>query len=294
MRNFRWLKLSILFLIFSEFVIPKTSYAGEGGSINAVCRPGEVQRRGGRITEKGPPGTKFIVLLTGVRGPRDILPGFMEMGVAGSDGTKIFYVPKGLRGVCDAKNITDIPGRRNPREVGGGGAQSVLSIESMYCDPNTVPHCVLYNIFDTIDFYLGANTSFSIPDLYADTNGDGEIDAGDVLYSLVDLNDYLANPIPNFSLGDTFTVVNGQVSQLPFMYFSTTEFDFDEATGFTTSTPYSGQATAFTQHDMEAEAIPEPTATLSFLALGILGTASILKRQLKPSKSTEKELTKVG
>jgi hypothetical protein len=40
--------------------------------------------------------------------------------------------------------------------------------------------------------------------------------------------------------------------------------------------------------------IPEPTSTLSLLALGTLGAASTLKRQLKPSKSTEKETTKVG
>jgi hypothetical protein len=40
--------------------------------------------------------------------------------------------------------------------------------------------------------------------------------------------------------------------------------------------------------------IPEPTSTLSFLALGTLGAASTLKRKLKKSKSTEKDTTKVG
>ena len=39
---------------------------------------------------------------------------------------------------------------------------------------------------------------------------------------------------------------------------------------------------------------PEPTSILSLLALGTLGTASTLKRKLKPSKSTEKETTKVS
>ncbi|MFM7909783.1 MAG: PEP-CTERM sorting domain-containing protein, partial [Microcystis sp.] len=38
--------------------------------------------------------------------------------------------------------------------------------------------------------------------------------------------------------------------------------------------------------------IPEPSTVLSLLALGTLGAASTLKRQLKPSKSTEKETTK--
>ncbi|REJ38843.1 MAG: PEP-CTERM sorting domain-containing protein [Microcystis flos-aquae TF09] len=37
--------------------------------------------------------------------------------------------------------------------------------------------------------------------------------------------------------------------------------------------------------------VPEPTSTLSLLALG---AASTLKRKLKPSQSTEKETTKVG
>jgi hypothetical protein len=39
---------------------------------------------------------------------------------------------------------------------------------------------------------------------------------------------------------------------------------------------------------------PEPTSILSVLALGTLGAASTLKRKLKPSKSTEKETTKVS
>jgi hypothetical protein len=39
---------------------------------------------------------------------------------------------------------------------------------------------------------------------------------------------------------------------------------------------------------------PEPTSTLSLLALGTLGAASTFKRKLKPSKSSEKETSKVG
>ncbi len=40
--------------------------------------------------------------------------------------------------------------------------------------------------------------------------------------------------------------------------------------------------------------VPEPTSTLSLLALGTIGAASTLKRKLKPSQSIEKETTKVG
>lgn len=51
---------------------------------------------------------------------------------------------------------------------------------------------------------------------------------------------------------------------------------------------------SFEQRTMEAYIVPEPTSTLSLLALGTLGAASTLKRKLKPSKSNKKETTKVG
>ncbi|BAZ32199.1 hypothetical protein NIES4074_47010 [Cylindrospermum sp. NIES-4074] len=42
------------------------------------------------------------------------------------------------------------------------------------------------------------------------------------------------------------------------------------------------------------EPVPEPTSTLSLLALGTLGAASTLKRKLKPFKSTVRELEKIS
>jgi hypothetical protein len=48
------------------------------------------------------------------------------------------------------------------------------------------------------------------------------------------------------------------------------------------------------QFQVISTSVPEPTSTLSLLALGTLGAASTLKRKLKPSKSAEKETTKVG
>ena len=41
--------------------------------------------------------------------------------------------------------------------------------------------------------------------------------------------------------------------------------------------------------NLDIKLVPEPTSTLSLLALGTLGAASTLKRKLKPSKSREKE-----
>ena len=46
--------------------------------------------------------------------------------------------------------------------------------------------------------------------------------------------------------------------------------------------------------DIKPERVPEPTSTLSFLALGTLGAASTLKRKLRTSKSSEKDTTKVS
>jgi len=55
------------------------------------------------------------------------------------------------------------------------------------------------------------------------------------------------------------------------------------------------QVSLLTNAQSDAEVIvPEPTSTLSFLALGTLGAASTLKRKLKSSKSSEKETTKVS
>lgn len=82
--------------------------------------------------------------------------------------------------------------------------------------------------------------------------------------------------IRDFAIQNLFTiaVINGE------------PVDFrDQFTGDIGQFPYIQQVEVQT---------PEPTATLSLLALGTLGAASTLKRKQKPSKSTGKELTKVG
>lgn len=50
----------------------------------------------------------------------------------------------------------------------------------------------------------------------------------------------------------------------------------------------------FAVDNLVLKSVPEPTSSLSLLALGTLGAASTLKRKLKLSKSPEKETTKVG
>ena len=48
------------------------------------------------------------------------------------------------------------------------------------------------------------------------------------------------------------------------------------------------------QFQVVPTSVPEPSSIIGLAALGTLGAASTLKRQLKPPKSTEKETTKVG
>jgi len=55
-----------------------------------------------------------------------------------------------------------------------------------------------------------------------------------------------------------------------------------------------GKEICFTDAIVGPTPVPEPTSTLSLLALGTLGAASTLKRKLKSTKSTGKETTKVG
>jgi hypothetical protein len=74
----------------------------------------------------------------------------------------------------------------------------------------------------------------------------------DLLYSLVDMHQYL-KAIPNFALGQVFSIVNGQVDASPGMLFSTTPFVFDASapTGFD-YTPFSGDGTTGSLHGLTA------------------------------------------
>ena len=60
------------------------------------------------------------------------------------------------------------------------------------------------------------------------------------------------------------------------------------------NTALSGASFRYNLGNTTSTSVPEPSSILSLLALGTLGAASTLKHQLKPSKSTEKETTKVG
>ncbi len=148
--------------------------------------------------------------------------------------------------VEDILNISDI--YRSP------SSRADLMIEAVAFDP-TANVFFVNNIFSVIAERLGLGVGVKVPDLFADTNGNGTIGEGDVLYSLVDLYDYL-DVVPNFAMGDTFEIINGIVAGLPGMMFSTTPFSFDENNGFNNGTPFSGIGHADTLHDISA--VQEP------------------------------------
>jgi hypothetical protein len=139
---------------------------------------------------------------------------------------------------------------------------SDLSIESVFFNSQTSEY-ELVDDFRTIAVMVGNKVPVEIPDLFADTNGDGVIGAGDILYSLVDLRQYLLHP-PSFSLGDHFTIVNGTVASLPGMWFSATPFSFSPNSGFTSASALlaagglSGDSVAGGSHTLVST--PEPSS----------------------------------
>jgi|NOAtaT_5_FD_contig_61_592458_length_981_multi_7_in_0_out_0_1 hypothetical protein len=233
-------------------------------------------------------GCKITVNLTDNKYKIISLPGFPATKTVVRGTRPHFFIPKeafDVRQTVEFLKTPILPLAPTTTE----GPISDLSIESVFFDPDLNQY-VLGNIIGTVAEY--SLSSVSIPDIYADTNNDGIIGDGDILYSLVDLNEFLKNGAPSFTLGDPLSIVNGKIDSLPGMLFSATPFSFTPENGFTNTTYFTGQGNPFTTHDIEP--IPEPTSTLSLLALGTLGAASTLKRKLKSSKLTEKETTKVS
>lgn len=233
------------------------------------CDPNDPSPRADWVHEHSPvAGADFIVNLTNNK--MEIIESiFLPGGPDGNGGSKAsIYIDKS-HGACDATNDILLPDDDN----GGGGpngARARLWIETIYYD-NQKAEFYLGNNFDAIYAALGANVSVRIPDLFADTNSDEKIGDGDILYSLVDLADYLT-AIPSFNFGDSFDVVNGTVAGLKGLYFSTTDFVFSPTAenGFTW-TPYSGNATAKADHELVTKVPESSGATLFGLSLITLG-----------------------
>ena len=167
--------------------------------------------------------------------------------------------------VCDATNTYNYINSPD-------GEEAILSLESLVFD-TTTGEWLIEGLFARL-----GSRELVVPDLFADTDGNGVLGAGDVLYSLVDINQYLTS-VPLFALGDVFNIQNGQVLGLPGMLFSLTPFLYNptSAAGFD-YTPYSGIGVADASHGLAP--IPEP-ATLTLSALGGVALC-IYRRRRRP------------
>ena len=242
----------------------------------------------GKVTEYGDSNIdlRFTVNVTDANGKVINSAGFPQTKDSNYHDSVSFYIPTltQLAGTGTGDNnppvlvpVADV--RQTSQRLGSLDEVADLSIESVLKDPTT-GQFALANVFGTLAERLGLNTVVSVPDLFADTNGDGKLGPGDDLYSLVDMNTYL-NKIPTFTLGEDFSIVDGTSADLPGMTFSTTPFSFDPSTGFT-GTPYTGTGTANAGHDVSAIPEPSPLATGSLAAAALTAAARLGRRRPSP------------
>jgi hypothetical protein len=189
----------------------------------------------------------------------------IDAGIIQPGKTARVNVPPPGQGVlhCDAFNeAVALPGGQ-----GGGpgdikpGARQELKIEALFRDKLT-NEVIQGSIADFMYTYYPYR-SLSLPDLWADTDGDGSIADGDLLYSLVDINVYtnggsddLDTVNARYSPGESFLITNGIVADLPGFKFSTTSFTFDPVNGYQ-GTPYTGTGFAVTNHELGSP-VPAP------------------------------------
>jgi hypothetical protein len=183
-------------------------------------------------------------------------------------------VPKGANTIFGKARFKDLPAgaydfKQTTKILRDSGETADLSFESVFFNP-TLGTFELDEVFATIADTVGYRP-VSVPDLFADTNGDGTIGEGDILYSIVDLDTYLQTE-PAIGLGQRYTITNGVVPELPGMRFSRTPFVFDPAAGFNpiggSASLFDGEAVSDGVHDVTP--MPEPH-TFGLVGVGVLG-----------------------
>lgn len=280
-------------LIFAA-PLSATNY-GSGLGPKAPCGTG------GTVVEKAPRGftTTFELFATDKNGRN--IPGSRQ--VKTGQGNVTFTVPGTIGGVkvCDYRNRTvkNEHARRGSADPDpfpledeidlGAGAMSVLHIKSLFQDPDSAEYSFEGHMA-LLRRGIGSG-SLLVPDLYADTNGDGIIGDGDILYSWVDIRAYLEAPAI-FQLGDTFQIVDGRIAGIPGMWFSATPIFLDpllgprptggawyssSMAGFSDSAP---DAEAFSLHQLSA--VPEPAVWAQMIA-GLLIAGMAIRR--RPSRA---------
>ena len=204
----------------------------------------------------------------------------IDDGVVDAGGVAQVHVPAGA-GVgivrADAFNESEAVGPVDPPPGGGGpgaGARQITKFEALFRYP-TPGKYYQGSIYDFMNQAYPGKT-LRLPDLWVDTNEDGRIAAGDVLYELIDLNAYtqsgalsMSDLNARFTPGQVFVIQNGLCAALPGAMFSTTDWTFSEDTGYT-GTPANCDGYTYTYHELND--VPEPS---TFVLLGV-GAVTLL------------------
>jgi hypothetical protein len=209
------------------------------------------------------------------------VPGFPATGDAMRDQTIYFPVPARPGPHAPGDNSADarnesrllrtliapgVPSTSSNTNLRGDpdiGGLSDLSLESVFFN-SASGRSELEGIFDLVLQTIGPNLGVLVPDLYADTNGNSQLDDGDRLYSVVDLRTWIVNP-PDTAPLSTLSIVNGRVPGLPGMMFSTTPFTFNSGTGSFDGTPYTGDGVVLSTHGIFGNQVPSPATGLPAL-----------------------------
>jgi hypothetical protein len=222
----------------------------------------------GTVEERGKPGTQVAITWTTNSG---VPLGTTPILIIPAGGVLRIPVPAmspnangNLRRVYDYVQFSKDPGQVN-----------YLSTEALVPSGGDF---IQYTFLDFILMSLGPAGSVAVPDLYADTNQDGVLDEGDVLYSAVNLAAYIP-AMPSFNLGDTFTITNGTSLLLPGMLFGTQPITIDPTSldGFSNPAPFTGVGTALTEHVNVVT--PEPSLA-GLVAMACLALIVVKTRQL--------------
>jgi hypothetical protein len=110
------------------------------------------------------------------------------------------------------------------------------------------------------------------PTVYADTNGDGNVDLGDHLYSMVNLYEYTQAGMPSVNVGDMIKIADGISPTYPGMYFGTEPIvpDATMPGGYRNPSPVTLAGRIEGRQSVSAAArLPEP-ATCSLMAGAIV------------------------